>query len=52
MVGFLPLLLSLALCLGMHFFMHGHGHKHDGSATDTAQPEGGWMQPPSQGTLS
>lgn len=26
-LGVLPLLLPLALCLGMHFFMHrGHGH--------------------------
>ncbi|MFY0989979.1 DUF2933 domain-containing protein [Halomonas sp. C05BenzN] len=22
------LLLPLALCLGMHFFMHRHGHRH------------------------
>jgi len=52
LVGFLPLLLPLALCLGMHFFMHGHGHRHDGPPSDAAPPEGGSMQPPSQGTLS
>jgi hypothetical protein len=50
LVGFLPLLLPLGLCLGMHFFMHDHGHTHDGSAADTAPPEGASMQPPSQGT--
>jgi hypothetical protein len=43
-------LLPLAFCLGMHFFMHGHGDKHDGPAADTAPPEGGSMQSPSQGT--
>ena len=50
LVGFLPLLLPLAFCLGMHIFMHGHGDKHAGPAADTAPPEGGSMQSPSQGT--
>jgi len=34
-LGVLPLLLPLLICLGMHFFMHrghggGHGHGHGG----------------------
>ncbi len=28
-LGYLPLILLLGLCGGMHFFMHG-GHGHDG----------------------
>lgn len=37
--GYLPLILLLGACLGMHFFMHG-GHRHgnrDGSR-DSDQP--------------
>ena len=30
LLGLLPLLLPLLICLGMHFFMHrGHGGDHD-----------------------
>lgn len=46
-LGNLPLVLVLGLCLGMHFFMHGgHGHgnghddapgKSDGRTKDDAQ---------------
>ena len=35
-LGYLPLILILGVCVGMHFFMHGghgggHGSHHDGS---------------------
>ncbi len=38
-LGYLPLILLLGACLGMHFFMHGghgggHGSHHDESGED------------------
>lgn len=39
-LGYLPLILVLGLCLGMHFLMHGghggggHGSHHDGAGKD------------------
>ena len=40
LLGSAPLLLFLAVCIGMHFFMHG-GHDHDRDATHSGHdPEG------------
>lgn len=34
LIGALPLILILGLCIGMHFFMHGgHGHGPHGGST-------------------
>ncbi len=37
-LGYLPLILVLGLCLGMHFFMHGshgsHGNSHNDKDAD------------------
>jgi hypothetical protein len=34
-IGALPLLLPLLICVGMHLFMHkGHGHGHDDGGGD------------------
>lgn len=37
LIGVLPLILILGLCLGMHFFMHGgHGGSHDPRDSDSS----------------
>lgn len=39
-LGFLPLILILGLCLGMHFFMHGsHGHGRDSRHGDPSEDD-------------
>ena len=38
--GSAPLLLFLALCIGMHFFMHG-GHDHDRDDTHSGHDQEG-----------
>ncbi len=38
-LGYLPLILILGLCLGMHFFMHG-GHGEDHGSHDDELGEG------------
>ncbi len=36
LLGALPLILILAVCIGMHFFMHGgHGHGPHGGSSDS-----------------
>ncbi len=42
-LGYLPLILILGLCVGMHFFMHGgHGkHRHDHDEDQTPPGRGG-----------
>ncbi|MFC1491408.1 DUF2933 domain-containing protein [Nitrospinota bacterium] len=45
LAGYLPLILLLAVCGGMHFFMHGsHGHgppdDNDSQDSETAKKQG------------